>query len=313
MKKINIRCPIGKFGSLPYLSTLMKQLLEQLRPSIEVTISNEYKPNYLNILIDEGVSSVIYKRKADIWWTDTPAMIPNSYHKIDEILLKEQLFKKHYTVAKFNIQHYKELGIPVEETIIPRPINPILFNYKTNYNNTTFDIITIGKYCMCDRKNLRLQREVFLKLNFRYCVVSNVWIPNRPNLVQYDFGSITDEQKAQLLSKSKFLLWTSSIEGFGLPPLEAMAVGTIPIYSDVPAHNEFTIGIPIKPIDKVTSFCYGVKIVKYVIDVKDVEEAVKYALGMKREEYEDLQYKCMQRATEVYNDFINKLDLLLNV
>jgi len=311
--KVNIRCPIGKFGSLPYLAYLMKQLLEQLRPSIEVTISNEYKPNYLNILIDEGVSSVIYKRKADIWWTDTPAMIPNSYHKIDEILLKEQLFKKHYTVAKFNIQHYKELGIPVEETIIPRPINPILFNYKTNYNNTTFDIITIGKYCMCDRKNLRLQREVFLKLNFRYCVVSNVWIPNRPNLVQYDFGSITDEQKAQLLSKSKFLLWTSSIEGFGLPPLEAMAVGTIPIYSDVPAHNEFTIGIPIKPIDKVTSFCYGVKIVKYVIDVKDVEEAVKYALGMKREEYEDLQYKCMQRATEVYNDFINKLDLLLNV
>jgi len=306
--KVNIRCPIGAFGSLPYLAHLLKQLLK-----VEVTISNEYKPNYHNILIDETLSSIIYKRKADIWWTDSPYMLPTSRHNIQKILQEEQLFKKNYAVSQFMKDYMKQLGLKVEETIIPRPINPILFNYKTDYNNTTFDIITIGRHCICDRKNLRLQRDVFLKLNFRYCVISDVWMPNRPNLVQYNFGSITDEQKAQLLSKSKFLLWTSSIEGFGLPPLEAMAVGCVPIYSDVPSHNEFTIGIPIKPIDKVTTFCYGVKIIKYIIDKKDVEEAVKYALGLKKEEYEDLQYKCMQRATEVYNDFINKIDLLLSI
>ncbi|MCD6148181.1 glycosyltransferase [bacterium] len=310
---INIMCPRGSFGSLNYLANLMKQIIGN-----NVTISGnnpkeDYKPNYLNILIDEGISSVIYKRKADIWWTDTPAMLPNSYHKIDEILLNEQLFKKHYTVSEFNKQHYKELNIPVEETTIPRPINPILFYYKTDYNNTTYDIITIGKHCICDRKNLRLQREVFLKLNFRYCVISDALMPKRPNLTQFNFGSITDEQKARLLSKSKFLLWTSFAEGFGLPVLEAMAVGTIPIYTDVPAHNEFAIGIPIKPEDKIKSCCYGVRIIKYVINEKEVEEAVQYALSMNKEEYEDLQYRCMQRATEIYNDFINKLPLLLSV
>jgi len=309
--KINIMCPKGAFGSLNYLANLMKQIIGN-----NVTISgnnpkSDYKPNYLNILIDEGISSVIYKRKADIWWTDTPAMLPNSYHKIDEILLNEQLFKKHYTVSEFNKQHYKQLNIPVEDTIIPRPINPILFYYKTDYDNTTYDIITIGKHCICDRKNLRLQREVFLELNFKYCVVSDVWMPKRPNLTQFNFGSITDEQKAILLSESKFLLWTSFIEGFGLPVLEAMTVGTIPIYTDVPAHNEFAVGIPIKPEDKIKACCYGVRIIKYVITKEAIKEAVQYALSMNKEEYEDLQYKCMQKATEIYNDFVSKLPLLL--
>lgn len=305
-------CPKGSFGSLNYLANLMKQIIGN-----NITISGntpkDYKPNYLNILIDEGISSVIYKRKADIWWTDTPAMIPTSRHNIQKILQEEELFKKHYTVSKFNYDHYKQLGIPVEDTIIPRPINPILFNYYTDYNSTTFDIITIGKMDSCDRKNLILQREAFLKLNFKYCIVSNAWMPNRPNLIQYNFGSITEEQKAELLSKSKFLLWTSFIEGFGMPVLEAMAVGTVPIYTDVPAHNEFAVGIPIKPKDKITTFCYGVKVVKYLIDVNDVIEAIKYALSMNKEEYTNLQYECIQRATEVYNDFINKLPLLLSV
>ena len=311
---INIMCPKGAFGSLNYLANLMKQIIGN---SVTISGNNpkeDYKPDHLNILIDEGISSIIYKRKADIWWTDTPAMIPNTYHNLQKILEEEeQLFKKHYTVSEFNKQHYKQLNIPVEETIIPRPINPILFYYKTNYDNTTYDIITIGKHCICDRKNLRLQREVFLKLNFRYCVISDALMPKRPNLTQFNFGSITDEQKARLLSKSKFLLWTSFAEGFGMPVLEAMAVGCVPIYTDVPAHNEFAIGIPIKPEDKIKSCCYGVRIIKYVINEKEVEEAVKYALGMKKEEWENLSIRCMEKATEMWNNFTSKIDLLLLV
>ena len=309
--KINIMCPKGKFGSLPYLANIMKQIIGN-----NVTISgntpNDYKPSYLNLLIDEGISSIIHKRKADIWWTDTPAMIPTSRHDIQKILQEEKLFKKHYTVSKFNYNHYKQLGIPVEETIIPRPINPILFNYYTDYNNTIYDIITIGKKDMCDRKNLTLQREVVLELNLKAVFVSDVFLYKRPNIVQYNFGSISDEFKAQLLTQSKFLLWTSFVEGFGMPVLEAMAVGTIPIYSDVPAHNEFAVGIPIKPIDKITTFCYGVKVIKYIIDKKDVIEAIKYALGLSREEYINLQIECMYKAYQVYQDFLSKLPLLLN-
>ena len=304
--KINIRCPAGTFGSLPYLASLMREILDDR----DIVVSNEYKDGYYNILIDEGVSSVIYKRRAEVWWTDTPAMIPTSRHNLGKILEENELFKKHYTVSEFNKQHYRELGIPVEDTVIPRPVNPILFRYTADYDSCKFDIITIGRHDICDRKNLRLQREVFLKLNFRYCVISDIWMPKRPNLVQFSFGSLTDEQKAQLLAQSRFLLWTSFVEGFGMPVLEAMAVGTIPIYSDVPAHNEFAVGVPIKPRDRMISFCYGVKVVKHVIDKSDVKETVKYALGMKKEEWTDLSSKCIEKAVEMWNRFLLKVNLL---
>jgi len=309
--KVSIRCPAGAFGSLPYLAKLMKNILRDKYLVEEVVISNEYKEGYHNILIDEGISSIIYRRKAEVWWSDTPAMMPNTYHNLRKILDNEQLFVKHYTVSEFNREHYRSLGIPVEDTVIPRPVNPVLFNYSTDYDNCKFDIITIGKHCMCDRKNLRMQRDIFLELNFRYCIISDILMPRRDNLVQYEFGSVSDELKAKLLSESRFLLWTSFAEGFGMPVLEAMTVGTVPIYTDVPAHNEFAVGIPIKPADRVKSCCYGTRIVKYVIEKEDVKETVVYALGMGKEEWEDLSWKCREKSAEVWNEFVDKVSLLL--
>ncbi|RLI53652.1 MAG: hypothetical protein DRP09_15170, partial [Candidatus Thorarchaeota archaeon] len=80
--RVNIRCPIGKFGSLPYLAELMTSIFYS-KFRIKAEVSGEYKAGYHNILIDEGVSSVIKKRKAEVWWTDTPAMLPLSYHKLE--------------------------------------------------------------------------------------------------------------------------------------------------------------------------------------------------------------------------------------
>jgi len=313
MTKINIICPSSSFGSLYYLATIMKQLL-----NAKVTISNNksnqsYKPDHLNLLIDECISSIIYKRKADIWWTDTPAMIPTSRMNITKILSENHLFYKHYTVSEFCKQFYKSLNIPVEETIIPRLVNPILFNYKTNYEEAKYDIISIGKKCECDRKNLLMQRDIALNSNLKFVFVTDAFIPKRPNIIQFNFGSISDKKKAELLSQSKFLLWTSFIEGFGMPVLEAMSTGCIPIYTDIPAHNEFAVGIPIKPKDKITSACYGVKIIKYIIDKKDVIESINYAINLSKEEYKDLQSKCIEKAKSIFDDFKSKLNLLTSI
>jgi glycosyltransferase involved in cell wall biosynthesis len=55
-------------------------------------------------------------------------------------------------------------------------------------------------------------------------------------------GHTTDDDLVALLTGAKLLLYPSRYEGFGLPPLEAMACGTPAIVSDIPALRESTAG-----------------------------------------------------------------------
>lgn len=51
----------------------------------------------------------------------------------------------------------------------------------------------------------------------------------------------TDFEVKTLLAESQIILSTSAAEGFGLPPLEGMAFGCVPVISDIPQHRE-TVG-----------------------------------------------------------------------
>ncbi len=55
-------------------------------------------------------------------------------------------------------------------------------------------------------------------------------------------GHTSDHDLVTLLTGAKVLLYPSRYEGFGLPPLEAMACGTPAIVSDIPALRESTAG-----------------------------------------------------------------------
>lgn len=50
-----------------------------------------------------------------------------------------------------------------------------------------------------------------------------------------------DFEVKTLLAESQIILSTSAAEGFGLPPLEGMAFGCVPVISDIPQHRE-TVG-----------------------------------------------------------------------
>jgi glycosyltransferase involved in cell wall biosynthesis len=60
------------------------------------------------------------------------------------------------------------------------------------------------------------------------------------NYVEF-IESPSDLLVAEYLERSKILVSASSAEGFGLPPLEGMLFGCIPVVSDIPQHRE-TIG-----------------------------------------------------------------------
>jgi glycosyltransferase involved in cell wall biosynthesis len=47
-----------------------------------------------------------------------------------------------------------------------------------------------------------------------------------------------DFELEKVYAESKIVLSTSAAEGFGLPPLEGMAYGCLPVVSDIPQHHE---------------------------------------------------------------------------
>jgi glycosyltransferase involved in cell wall biosynthesis len=55
-------------------------------------------------------------------------------------------------------------------------------------------------------------------------------------------GRVSDAELVALLSGAAVLLYPSRYEGYGLPPLEAMACGTPAVVSDIPALRESTAG-----------------------------------------------------------------------
>jgi glycosyltransferase involved in cell wall biosynthesis len=58
-------------------------------------------------------------------------------------------------------------------------------------------------------------------------------------------GSISNENLADLLAKAKLLVQPSFYEGFGLPPLEAMVLGTPALISDIPVFREIYKDYPV--------------------------------------------------------------------
>lgn len=51
-------------------------------------------------------------------------------------------------------------------------------------------------------------------------------------------GSLTDEEKQREIKKSLFMVFPSSFEGFGMPPMEALACGIPCICTDIPIFRE---------------------------------------------------------------------------
>ena len=58
-------------------------------------------------------------------------------------------------------------------------------------------------------------------------------------------GHISDDELRQLYAQSLLLVQPSLYEGFGLPPLEAMSLGTRALISDIPVFKEIYGGFPV--------------------------------------------------------------------
>lgn len=64
-------------------------------------------------------------------------------------------------------------------------------------------------------------------------------------------GRLEQEEMVAALQHADALLFPSIAEGFGLPPLEAYAAGTVALVADAPAHNEIPLEHHILPHDEI--------------------------------------------------------------
>ncbi|WP_296331572.1 glycosyltransferase, partial [uncultured Treponema sp.] len=69
---------------------------------------------------------------------------------------------------------------------------------------------------------------------------------NHDGEIKIEFtGKISNERLKYLYAESRYLVQPSLYEGFGIPPLEAMTVGTPAIISDIPVFKEIYSTFPV--------------------------------------------------------------------
>ncbi len=158
-----------------------------------------------------------------------------------------RISRKVITVTEFSKSEIKKwLKIPDEKFIIIN--NAVSGNILTDQ---VFPVANKGKYIltvasMDPRKNLDRVVEAYEKSNVKKDV-KLVLVGKSSSLFNLkiseeirsnSIGYVPDEQLAALYQGAALFVYPSLYEGFGIPPLEAMALGCPVILSDIPVFRE---------------------------------------------------------------------------
>jgi len=210
---------------------------------------------------------------------DSPYLyIKNVDRKEDHLLI---------TTSHYNAKLFSKLFKHVE--VVPHPYDPEEIKVVDSVKEKKYDVITIGYNTADDHKGLKVARKVAKELGLKYVEISNEcngedWC--------YKFMSLPRTEVYKLIAQSRFYLALSHTEGFGLPVLESMVAGTIPIFVNGHAFSEYAEGIPISAYKKREDW--------FEYEYEDVVEVVKYALSMEEKEYKEMSEKVKNTAREKF-------------
>ena len=154
---------------------------------------------------------------------DMPWHMPN-IQKQTELLVKNYFLKADViTTISFKVK--KDIGkfYDKEIHVIYNPIKDVYFDENIKKNNIFF---YVGR-ASDPVKRFNLIRESLLKIkdgvkNIKICGSQN------PNFGNY-LGIVKDQELNKLYNSSKYVLLPSAAEGIGLPMIEGMICGAIPI------------------------------------------------------------------------------------
>lgn len=210
-----------------------------------------------NFLIPFGIKIPIYTVVHDLIFLDEKKSVRNFIDKSIKVYLLKRCFKKSKKIScdsKFTLSrastHFKNyaskcylnyIGLSKdvisynekctkEDTIIfvgnvkPHKGIDVLIKAFNNLNNSNFKLKIVGK------------KDYFLNGNLKFD-------DNNDNITFT--GKISDTDLLKEIKSASFLVQPSYYEGFGLPPLESLILGTRPIVSDIQVFKEIYSGLDV--------------------------------------------------------------------
>jgi glycosyltransferase involved in cell wall biosynthesis len=215
--------------------------------------------------IPQGVKIPIYTTIHDIIFPDMPELTSKIGLAVRMYFYRYAYKKsqKIFTVSEFSksrIEHH--LGMTKSIIVTHSAIQPMFLEYRNNAKNVqkTQTILFVGNIkkhkgldllldAFCQARNEGLPHRLVVigeKKNFRTAddsVLKKIESLGEEAVVFTGF--VSDEQIMEYYSFAALLVQPSLYEGFCLPPLEAMVLGTNALISDIPVLKEVYGGFPV--------------------------------------------------------------------
>ena len=251
-----ITCNISPFS--------VKELLVfPLKITREINKTAVYYSPYFNIPC--GITVPVFTTIHDIIFPDIPEMTSKT-GLAARMFLYRRAYKKSYalfTVSEFSKTRIEaNLGTAKPVIVTHSGIQPMFPEYRNKRHNINKKktIVFIGN--IKKHKGLELLIDAFQlakkeglphqlvimgeKDNFRSADRAVLQKIENPEAKSISFtGFISDKQLMEYLSQASLLVQPSFYEGFGLPPLEAMTLGTKALVSDIPVFREIYSDFPV--------------------------------------------------------------------
>ncbi|HIZ63089.1 MAG TPA: glycosyltransferase family 4 protein [Firmicutes bacterium] len=212
-----------------------------------------------NFIIPYGIRIPVYSVMHDLIFLDLPKITTKGFldYRIKKMLLK-RCMKKSVRIAcvsgftKSRCEHYfpKYAGKCYVNYI---GLSEEVLNFDTSGIEKTNSIIYVGN--VKPHKGLKTLIDAFHMLPkgmYRLKIIGEkegFLVGMKEEDLQSDdvifTGRLSDDQLLREIASAKFLVQPSLYEGFGLPPLEALYLGTQPIISDIPVFKEVYGDLPV--------------------------------------------------------------------
>jgi len=296
----------GLIGTFQYIIKIVSKIAVE-----ELGVTTIHRSNYvkdaINIYIGCSFTGIMERRLTDIMWGDTVTYPFKEYVTNDT----NRLWEKNYVLSKFVKDNFEKVGVKADG-IVPYPIEPEIFKVHNEWGKWEYDIMGLGRQYWDDRKNIKWVGLISEDLGLTGVVVTDRPLQQMGRLTWIRSDIVSDVGKARLMSKAKVFVFPSSLEGLGMPVIEAMATGTPVIFGGGHATEEYAYGFKLKPKSVQMEVGENYWTMKAVYDYGDFKDLVTYALSMSKEEWTDYSEKSREMAIEYMTKAVKGMQKIFN-